>query len=405
MKVSLAIALRYVFSKDKLSAINIISGISVAGLSIGTAALILVMSVFNGLSEVIGSMFNAFNPDIVVLPTEGKYFQVGDLDMAKIKGIEGVIAASEVLEDLALFTFGNEQAFGTLKGVDTEYHQVSQVASFMYQGVFNVEDGDIEFATVGIGMAEKLVLNIYDPLKSLIVYVPKTEKSGMQTNPFKSDFLTPGGIFAIQHEIDNELIYAPIGFVRRILQAPGRCSSIELKIDPNRLKSIKKDLRELLGEQFVIKDRYEQDEAFIKLQNLEKWISFAILTFTIFLIAFNLLGVLWMIAREKIKDISLLYAIGLTRQDIRHIFYWSSLLYATLSISIGFSVALFLYWIQKEIGIVRIPEGFAVSSYPVALNAWDFLAAGLAVGIICFLASVPAAYRASSQEISLRENR
>jgi lipoprotein-releasing system permease protein len=404
MNMSFSIAWRYVFSKNKVNAINIISGISIAGLSVGTAALILVMSVFNGLAEVIGDMFNSYNPDLIAYPETGKRFDAATIPWDSLATIDGIIASEQVIEELALFSYGDNQAFGTLKGVGDDYANVTRIAGHMFNGSFILEDDHFEYAVAGIGMAEKLSINIYDPLRVLNVYAPKKQRTGIQTSPFSSDILVPAGNFMIQHEYDNEIVFAPIEFARRLFQMPGQCSAIEFRVEPSKLNTVKKELKNVLGKSFLIKDRQEQDEAFLKLQNLEKWISFAILAFTILLIAFNLLGVLWMIAREKSRDIAILHSIGLRRQQIRWVFYYAGIIYGLLSISIGFSVALLLYWLQKTIGLVRIPEGFAVSSYPVALDGADFIAAGLVVITICIAAAVPAAYRAAAQSLTLKDN-
>jgi len=189
-----------------------------------------------------------------------------------------------------------------------------------------------------------------------------------------------------------------------VLTVKLKCSSIEFRVDEKQMNTVKRQVIELLGPDFIVKDRQEQDEAFLKLQNLEKWISFAILSFTILLVAFNLLGVLWMIAREKSRDMAILHSIGLRKNQIRFIFYFAGLIFGVISIVIGFSVSLLLYWLQKTIGLVRIPEGFAVSAYPVALDMTDFIAAGIVVLLISIAAAVPAAYRAASQDLTLKEN-
>jgi lipoprotein-releasing system permease protein len=404
MNLPFKIAIRYVFSKNKVNAINIISGISIAGLSIGTASLILVMSVFNGLGEIIGNMFNAFNPDLIAIPAEGKSFESSTVSWEKLNQIEGIIAYDEIVEELALFSYGDNQAFGKLKGVGDHYTNVTQIAGHMYNGNFILKEAQYDMAVAGIGMAEKLALNIYDPIKTITVYVPRKKSSGISTTPFRSDILIPAGNFMIQHEFDNEIIFAPISFARELFQMEGESGAIEFRVKREKLKQVKKEVQNILGNEFLVKDRFEQDEAFLKLQNMEKWVSFAILAFTILLISFNLLGVLWMIAREKSQDIAILYSIGMTKKQIRSIFYLSGTIFGVLSISIGFAIALILYFLQKQIGLVRIPDGFAVSSYPVALDSIDFLAAGICVLFICFTASLPASYRASEQNLSLRES-
>ncbi len=406
MPLSLWIALRYVFGKKTTNAINIISAISVAGLAIGTASLILVLSVFNGLHDLITGMFSTFNPDVKILPVKGKTFDPGTLPLDAIKDLPGVSDYTLVLEDLALFEYDGVQAFGTLKGVDEAFTRVSRVAGSMYSGSFQLLDGGLQKAVAGLGIADRMSLNIYDPYAAIRVYAPRhTGRRLPGDQPFISRNLSPAGIFAIQQDFDNEYVLSSLDFAREVFQRPGQVSALEIRLSEGRNQQPVIDrLRELAGPAFRVLDRYEQDEAFLKLQRLEKWVSFIILSLTLFLVAFNLVGALWMIVREKARDIALLKALGFSPRRVRSIFLYAGGIYALLGTGLGVALALVLYWLQKEWALVRIPDGFAVTAYPVSLSLADLLIVAATVLLIGMLAALPAAWQAQRMNRSLREN-
>jgi lipoprotein-releasing system permease protein len=404
MKLSLKIAWRYIIGKKSTNAINIISGISIAGLSVGTAAIILVLSVFNGLGELISGMFGAFNPDVIMLPKEGKHFDLDEDMMSDIAGTDGVIAVSAVLEELALFENNGVQAFGKIKGVDDQFTKVSRIGQHMYTGEFKLRDGQLEKAVAGLGIADRLSLNIYDPYAVILTYAPRRTRRGPMDKPFKSSGLSPSGIFIIQQEYDNEYIFSSLEFAQELLDLPGRISAIEVKISAEKSQRTIQKLREKYAGDFILKDRQQQDEAFLKLQNLEKWISYIILSLTLVLVAFNLVGAIWMILREKMLDISVLRSMGYSDKNISRIFRNIGVLFGGLGVLSGVIIALIIYWLQINYGLVTIPDGFAVSTYPVALSFFDVLVVSTTVLIIAYAASWPAAYLAKKAHLQLREN-
>lgn len=404
MNLSFKIAWRYIIGKKSTNAINIISGVSITGLSVGTAAIILVLSVFNGLGDLISGMFGAFNPDLIIQPTQGKHFEYSAEMLEDIRTTEGVIAVSAVLEELALFENKGVQAFGKIKGVDENFIKVSKIGQHLYNGSFTLRDGGIEKAVAGLGIADRLSLNIYDPFAVILAFAPKRKKRSPLDKPFKSGGLSPSGVFMIQQEFDNEYIFTSLPFAQELLELPDRISGIEIKISPSQYRKTIQTLREKYEPEFTLKDREQQDEAFLKLQNLEKWISYIILSLTLVLVAFNLVGAIWMILREKMLDISILRSIGYSDKGIGRIFRNIGLLFGTLGVVSGVILALVIYVLQINYELVTIPDGFAVSAYPVALSFTDVLIVSLTVLIIAYCASLPVAYLARKAGLQLREN-
>jgi lipoprotein-releasing system permease protein len=395
MNLSLKVAWRYIFGKKSTNVINVISAISVLGLAVGTAALILVLSVFNGLSLLISGMFGAFNPDLLILPAQGKQIDLDSTLVQKLQSVGGVIAISATLEELALFENEGVQAFGKIKGVDSQYDQVSRIGGYLYTGDLKFMDGDVPLAVLGIGIADRLGVNVYDPFASILAYAPKRERRGALDKPFKSMMLKPGGLFLIQQEFDNEYILCDLDFAQELLELPGQVSSYELRLQPEGSKQAIQEITQILGTAYTVKDRFQQDEAFLKIQNLEKWIGYVILTLTLILVSFNLVGAIWMILREKVLDISIFRAMGLTNRQIGRIFLYMGFLLGSLGAGVGVVIALFIYWLQINYGLVTIPDGFAVSTYPVDLSWWDVIVVAFTVLMIGLLAGVPAARKAS----------
>jgi len=395
MNLPLHIARRYLFSKKSTNAINIISGISIFGLSIGTAALVLVLSVFNGFEDLITGLFSNFNPDVKIIPHEGKTFKSDSIKMVALRQLDGVAYASETLEEVAYFEYKGSQDFGILKGVDPYFYKVTQIDSTIREGVYKLQEGERELAVLGVGMRNKLSVNVDDYFSTITAYMLKRDKVGALGEPFRKRYIYPSGTFVIQQDFDSQYILSSLKFARQLLKARDEVSAIEIRLqdDANDAATLKQ-IRAIMGDDFIVKDRYMQDEAFLKLMNIEKWMSFAILSLTLLLVAFNLIGSLWMIVLEKKQDIAILKSMGADNPTIRNIFLSEGLLLCLLGIVIGFVLAIFLYLIQTNYGIVPIPDGFVISSYPISMRFWDFLIVGLTVITIGVLASVPPALRA-----------
>ncbi len=406
MNLPLLISRRYLFAKRSTNAINIITGISVLGVAIGTAALILVLSVFNGFEDLLSNLFGHFNPELKITPTKGKTFEVDSFVLAKIRAVPGVEIASETLEEIAFFEHDGSQDFGVLKGVDSLFARVNGIDSdtTLREGQYLLKEGERNYLVLGAGVRNKLSVNVSNPLATITVYMPE-QQTGVLDKPFKTRLASPIGTFAIQQEFDNEYVLTNIGFVRELLEAPPTTvSALEIKCRPGTdIKEVKAQARALLGEGFTMKDRYEQNEAFFKVMQLEKWMGFAITSLMLLLMAFNTVGALWMIVLDKQRDISTLKSMGATDATVHRIFLLEGFLLTLLGMGIGLVLAIGLYFVQKNWGIVTIPEGFLVDSYPIAMRASDFLPVTLTVLGIGFFASLLPARRAMQVPAFLRE--
>ena len=406
MNLPLLISRRYLFAKRSTNAINIITGISVLGMAIGTAALILVLSVFNGFEDLLANLFGHFNPELKITPAKGKTFEVDSFVLVKMRAIPGVEIVSETLEEIAFFEHDGSQDFGVLKGVDSLFARVNGIDSdtTLREGQYLLKEGERNYLVLGAGVRNKLSVNVSNPLSTITVYMPE-QQSGVLDKPFKARQASPSGTFAIQQEFDNEYVLTNLDFVRELLEAPAnRVSALEIKCAPGAdIKEIKAQARALLGEGFKMKDRYEQNEAFFKVMQLEKWMGFAITSLMLLLMAFNTVGALWMIVLDKQRDISTLKSMGATDSMVHRIFLLEGFLLSLLGMGMGLILAISLYIAQKTWGIVTIPEGFLVESYPIAMRASDFLPVTFTVLGIGLLAALLPARRAAQVPAFLRE--
>lgn len=429
MNLPFLFARRYLFAKRSTNAINIIAGISVLGISIGTAALILVLSVFNGFEDLLSGLFGYFNPEVKVTPAKGKTFQADSLVLARIGALPGVAVLSRTLEEIAVFEYDGSQASGILKGVDEHFARVNDIDSTLKEGEYRLRTDDRNEVVLGAGMRNKLSVNVENPLAALTVYMATDQPSDdlLPGKPFKTRTAYPAGTFSIQQEFDSEYVLGNLDFVRELLAAPPRTvSALEIRCRPGAdVAALKQQVREILGEGFTIKDRYEQNEAFFKVMQLEKWVGYAITSLMLILMAFNMVGALWMIVLDKQKDISILKSMGADNGTVRRIFLGEGLLLTLLGLGIGCLLALGLYtaqitwepadlpawlrWILPAIfetktwTLVDVPPGFVVESYPIAMRAGDFLPVALTVLGIGLLASLAPAGRAVRVPAYLRE--
>lgn len=412
MSFALRIARRYLFAKKSTNAINVITGIAVFGISIGTAALIIVLSVFNGFEDLLTGMFNSFNPDIKITAIEGKTFEVDSIQLEKIKKIDGVAAISQSLEELAFFEYEGNQDFGILKGVDLNYLDVIPLDSVIREdspglqrnlksGNFRLKDAGKDLALLGLGMRNKLAVGI-DEQSMISVYMAK-QKSGFAGDAFRRKFIYPSGSFMIQQDYDNQYVIASLDFARSLMKKPTELSSLELKVKTqDQIATVKAELQGVLGSGVRVEDRLEQDKVFRRLMNLEKWLFYTLFSLALILVAFNIVGALFMIVLDKQKDITMLKAMGTTDQEIRRIFLYEGLLLSALGILIGLFIGVVLYVLQKTIVIVSIPPGFIVDAYPIQLRFIDFIVVSLTVLLIGWLASIPASRRAGQSQSLIR---
>ncbi|MEY2905203.1 MAG: hypothetical protein RJA52_1219 [Bacteroidota bacterium] len=406
MNFSYWIAGRYLFSRKKVNAINIITGIAVFGLTLGGAALILVLSVFNGFEDLITSMYSNFDPDIKITAIKGKTFEYDAEIKAKLESIEGIQFISATLEEVAFFDYKDKQDVGILKGVDSQFHQITGIDQAVREGFYEFSQGSRDMAVLGLGMRNKLGVNVDDLFSGIGIYLPKRGKVGPFEPQFRTRVVYPAGTFIVQQEFDQKYVLTSLEVARNLLAFENQVSAIELGLLPGYSSDNIKDgiLRVLGDKNFLVRTRYEQEEAFIKLMKIEKWLAFAIAGFMLILIAFNLSCALWMVVLEKKKDISILVAMGAQRNQIRNIFLLEGIMLSALGLFSGILIALGFYGLQKVFGLVSIPGNFVIDSYPTSLRFFDFLVVGITILVIGLLAALFPAFKASQTSTLIRED-
>ncbi|MEM6966304.1 MAG: FtsX-like permease family protein [Bacteroidota bacterium] len=397
MNLPFNIAKRYIFSKKSTNAINVISGISVFGIAIGTAVMILLFSVFNGLEDLLTGFFNTYNPDIKVVPISAKNFSQDSVDIVALENIEGVEFISKTLEEVAFFEYDSDQTFGIIKGVDDNFSKVNQIDTIIREGAYRLKIDDKNTVVVGAGIRRKLSLNVDDFLTPLIVYSAKRKKVGPTSQPFKKVSIFAAGVFAAyQEDLDNRYVFASLDFVEELLSLKGKLSALEIRLNPaaNQSETIAA-IKDVIGDQFEIKDRYQQEETYFKVLKMEKWLGFALVGFALILVAFNMVGALWVIVLDKKKDIAILKSMGAEDQQIRNIFLSNGLMLSAFGLIMGMILSVTLYGIHQTWGIVTMPPGAVIDIYPASMRFPDFIVVAVTVMFIGLVASWGPALRAS----------
>lgn len=393
MKTAFYIARRYLISKKSVNVINIISGISIAGVTVGTFALVVILSVFNGLDFSIKTLFSTFDPDIKISSVvKGKSFELNSVNIESIKKIAGVQTVTPVVEDDAFLMYGTRQYFATIKGVPTNYNEISRLdTSSITSGRFLLEADHIPFAIVGQGVAYYLSvgLNFTDPIH---IYTLKKGTKGRPTleNTFNHGTIYASGIFSSQQEIDSKYVLVPISFAQELFQMDGRINAIEIGLTQGTSEdAVKKEITRTLGDKFAVKTQFEQHELLYRVMQSEKWAIFFILAFILIIASFNILGSLSMLIIDKKADIAILQSMGANQKLIRTIFLFEGWMISLAGAFFGIILGVLICWIQIEYGILKIPnEGsFIFSAYPVQIRLGDLLAVFLLVTGIGFLAA------------------
>jgi lipoprotein-releasing system permease protein len=404
MYVPLYIARRYLLSKKKHNAINLISAISAVGVMGGSIAFILVMSVFNGFEGVVLSLFNTFHADLRITASEGKTFSLHDEEILKIKSIPGVVHYQEIVEEIALLRYKEKQHIVTMKGVGDHYDAMTGIDTMIYAGEFILGEAGIARGVLGAGVAYKLGAAIHDIQNPVEVYVPdRTASTGdVSFNVLK---MYPAGVFAIQQDIDNKYCLVPISFMRELLNYDQEVTSIEIGLNAGAgNREIKKRLAAILGDKFLIQDKFEQQELLYRIIRSEKWAIFAILAFILLLAIFNVIGSLTMLILEKKKDIAILQTMGANNRTIRNIFLLEGLQISFFGVIAGLFIGGILAWIQQTFGVILIAnaETLVIDSYPVKLALTDFFLIFATVMGIGFLAAWLPVRRLSAQYLEYR---
>ena len=402
MKLAPFIAKRYLFAKKSHNVINIISAISAIGMAIGTAALIIIMSVYNGFDSLIRSMLSNVEPDLMITPATGKVFvPEGETydwiyDQPSVKNMCGV------LQEQVFINYDGQQGLAKAKGVDWIYEDETPLKDHIRDGEFKLHRGDVPLASVGSGLAYSMSINprFVSPIE---IYFPSRTRRLSMANPIssiESIKVWPSSIFSVNNEVDAELIILPIEKMRELLEYDDEVSAVEIRLaegtDGKELKRLQKEISTMLGPDFKVKDRFQQNESLYKMMRYEKAAIYMILIFIIIIIAFNIFGSLSMLIIEKRGDIETLRSLGAQDRLIRRIFVLEGWMISLTGLAAGLVVGTGFALLQQHFGFIKMPGQFIVQAYPVILSWTDILLTVIgvaAIGYIIALLPVASFYR------------
>ena len=396
----LLFAWRYFRGKYNFQAIQIIAWVSVVAIAVGTAALIIVLSVSNGFTEVVKGLYADFYADVRVTPAQGKFFSLSNTHYQKISSIDGVKAVSKVVENRALLVKGELQAVVLVKGVDKNYSKINNVARYMKRGQYIMGNLENPIVLLGIGVEQKLGLFrsfIGDTLQ--LFAVNRSGKGFTNINQLNSLTVVQGGAFSVQQEFDDQYVFTNYPFAQYLFDLDSnQYSAIEIAVEPSKLKTVIQSLSTQLGIHFQIKDKYQQNADLYKIMQMEKWIIFAILALIMIVASFNLVGALTMLVLEKQKDIQVLHAMGAKPWDIQKIFLMLSGMMAFIGALMGGSLATLFCWAQNKFHFIKLGgNSFVIDYYPVKPMAEDYIAILLLVIVIAIAAGWIPARKAASR--------
>ncbi len=388
MNLSFYIAKRYILGKKSHNAINIVSSISILGIIVGTIAFITILSVFNGFDKLVQTMYNSFYADIEISPAHGKVFTISSDTLSLIKKIDGIEAVSEILEDNGLLLYNEKQTVSTIRGVSDSFKDVTDIDTLVYQGEYALHYQNMDRAVIGRGLAYHLRLNpeMYDPLK---IYVPKrSERISMDPNKaLNRKAILVSGVFMSQPDIENKYTIVPLEFARKLFEYTNELTSLEIKTHDEHTKNVEAQLKQLLGDKFVVKNKFQQNELLYKTMRSEKWAIFAILALVLIILLFSLVGTLTMLIIEKKEDIKILHSLGARRQLIHNIFYREGLIITIAGILAGLVIGTTIILLQQHFGFLKLHGGFIIDAYPVDLKLTDLVIVVATVLLIGTLAS------------------
>ncbi|MEB0263774.1 MULTISPECIES: FtsX-like permease family protein [unclassified Mucilaginibacter] len=390
MNTSIYIAKRYLFSKKQTHAINIISGISILGVLVGSAALIIILSVFNGLESVILSLYSNFTPELKIEPRMGKTFDPNTPYFNALGKDVRVVSYTQVLQEKALIRYSGRSFIATVKGVSDDFLKGRMLDSTIQFGSFTLKDKGENFAVIGSTVQGSLGVSLKNQFTSLQVFSPR-RNAGTSTDPM-NDFvfrsIQPSGVFGIQQDFDG-LIITPIEFTRDLLDQPNQVSSLELNYKTGTdLDQVQEAMEERIGKSFTIRNRKEQNTELYKTINYERWSIFMILTFVLIIAIFNIIGSLTMLVIDKRKDIAILTSLGANKGLIQRIFFFEGMMISFIGCVTGLALGLIVCLIQKQFGFIKMGSALSVlDAYPVAFKLSDIGLVFLTVTVIAVIAS------------------
>lgn len=389
---SFRIARRYLFSGKSHNAINVISGISSVGVMVGTVALVFVLSIFNGFEVLFSDLFSAFDPDLKITKNEGKVFSLDTSEFEQLRSHKAVAVFTEVIEENALLKFKEKQMPALIKGVSEDFKQMTRIDSIMFDGQFILFDGAFERAVPGTGVATVLGLGAHfiDPL---YIYAPKrTSKINLlrPESSFNQSATFVSGIFTVQqNEYDNQYVLVSLNLARNLFEYDEQSvSSVEIKLkegaDP---KKSQKAIQQILGKDYSVKNRYEQQESYFNIMKVEKWITFLILSFILLIASFNIIGSLSMLIIDKKADIITLRSLGADNRLIKQIFLLEGWMISFVGAGMGVVIGAIISLLQEKVGFIKLGAGFIVENYPAVTQFSDIVLVFTTVLLIGFFAA------------------
>lgn len=394
MNLPFFIAGRYLFAKKSHNVINIISAISSAGMAVGTAALIIILSVYNGFDSIVRSMLGSVEPDLMVTPAEGKVFVPEGDAYSWLYDQPEVSTICAVLQENVFISYDGQQRVATAKGVDAIYEEESPLRDHLRDGDFILHRGDVPLACVGAGLAYGMGINprFVSPLE---IYFPSRKENISLSNPaasLRSEDVYPSGIFSVNTDVDNSLFIVPINVMRNLLEYTDEVSAVEIRMVSGTSASVTarigKELSSRLGPGFDVKDRFRQNESLYRMMKYEKVSIYLILIFVIIIIAFNIFGSLSMLIIEKDGDIGTFYSMGATESLVKRIFILEGWMISMLGMLSGLVLGVAFVLLQQATGFIRMPGNFIVQAYPVILSWQDILLTAAGVAIVGYVIAV-----------------
>jgi ABC-type lipoprotein release transport system permease subunit len=397
MRLAPFIAGRYLFAKKSHNVINIISAISAIGMAIGTAALIIILSVYNGFDSLIRSMMSTVEPDLLITPSTGKVFIPEGETYDWIYDQPSVKSMCCVLQEQVFINYDGKQGLAKAKGVDWVYEDESSLKDYITDGEFKLHKGDSPLAVVGAGLAYEMQMNPRF-LAPIEIYFPSRTRKISLANPasaIESIRVWPSGLFSVNTDVDKELMILPIAKMQELLEYENEVSGVEIRLtdnsDTKELKRLQKEISSKLGPDFKVKDRFQQNESLYKMMKYEKAAIYMILIFVIIIIAFNIFGSLTMLIIEKRFDIETLKSLGATEKLIKRIFVLEGWMISLAGLAGGLFLGVLFSLLQQWFGFIKMPGHFVVQAYPIILSWTDVMLTAIGVTVIGYLiALIPA---------------
>ena len=398
MKTLFYIALRYLFFKNKKQAINVLSLITMFAMACGAGALIIILSTFNGFENLSTSLQESFQPDLTISSVKNKSFPIAEAMWNKILKDPNVEKISMVYEDKVYLKYMNKDVLATMKGVDPSFFQTNEVKHYIVAGDTVLENEEYSFAMVGMGIAQKLNINLNNQFEQIAVFSPKSSMGGASVlDNFERNYITPGGVFSVYQEYDDKFVLVPISFMQYLKSAEeNQVTSLELKLRNPSNKASQEKLRMLLGDSFEVKNKLELNATFYRISQIEKMITFFILVFILIILSFNFIGSLTMHIIEKEADIKMLHYLGLKSKEVFKLYMIYGVLQGMLGGIFGLIIGISICVIQYFFGIITLPGSgtFVVRAYPVMIYGSDVGFILLILFLVTSLASIFPALRA-----------